>query len=315
MVKVYAWIFGLALLILFPHFTTTYLQSIVIKMLIYAVFAMSLNILWGYAGLFSLGHAAYFGFGGYMAGILIVHFNIQHIWLSGGLSILFTAILAALLAIPALRVTGAYFLFVTLAMGQLLYSVAIKWRSVTGGSNGLTGIPFPDFGIPGLETGPISFYYFVCVISILCFFLIYMIIKSPFGRALQGVGENPSRMAALGYNVWLYKYLGFIIGGFFAGVSGVMFAHFTGVIAPIHLGVVTSTLAMLMVIIGGCRMVFGPLIGAAFIVLLDHISSLFLPERWPLVLGAVFVLAVMFIPDGISVYGLRIYRRITNENT
>jgi branched-chain amino acid transport system permease protein len=299
------------IVIALPNFTSAYIQSMVIKVLIFGIFAMSLNILWGYTGLFSLGHAAYFGVAGYTVGILTVRYGVENFWITAAAGILMAVLVAAILAIPALRVSGSYFLLVTLALGELLYSVALKWRTMTSGSNGLAGIPLPDLGIPFIPVNDLTFYYLVFIAFIISAFIIYLVIKSPFGHALQGIREDEARMTALGYNIWLYKYIAFILGGLFAGVAGVLFAHYSGIMAPMHLGVITSTLAMLMVIIGSCTTVFGPVLGAAIVILLEHISSIYIPERWPLILGGVFVVAVMFLPGGISVYLLKFWRRVS----
>jgi branched-chain amino acid transport system permease protein len=303
-------VFGLIVIAL-PPFFSAYIQSMVIKVLIFGIFAMSLNLLWGYTGLFSLGHAAYFGIAGYTVGILTVRCGIESFWITAPAGILMAVLFAAILAIPALRVSGDYFLLVTLAMGELLYSAALKWRTMTGGSTGLSGIPLPDLGLPFITMNDTIFYYLVFIIFIISTFIIYRVIKSPFGHAIQGIREDESRMAALGYNVWLYKYIAFILGGLFAGVAGVLFAHYSGIMVPRHLGVMTSTWVLLMVIIGSCTTAFGPVLGAATMILLEHISSIYIPERWPLILGGVFVVAVMFLPGGISVYLLKFWRRVS----
>ena len=296
------------IILILPYFVSAYIQSMVTKILIFGIFALSLNILWGYTGLFSLGHAAYFGVAGYAAGILIVRFGIQNFWMTAPVAIIIATFLAAILGIPALRMAGAYFLLVTLAMGELIFSVAEKWRSMTGGADGLAGIPLPNLHL-GFTMTNLHFYYMVFVIFAICAFLIYRIINSPFGDALQGIRENEPRMKTLGYNTWLYRYMSFIIGGLFAGVAGVLFGHFTGIIAPGHVGVMTSTLVMLMVILGSSSTVFGPVLGAAVVVVLEHVASIYVPSRWPLILGGVFVLAVMFLRGGITVHLLSIGRK------
>jgi branched-chain amino acid transport system permease protein len=295
-----------------PLFVSGYVRSMIIKSFIFGIFALSLNLLWGYTGLFSLGHAVYFGVGGYTAGILIVHYGIHNFWMTAAAGILMATLLASALAIPALRMAGAYFLLVTLAMGELIASVAEKWRSITRGGDGLVGIPYPDLHIPGLTMNSLLFYYMVLVVFVICVFLIYRIVKSSFGEALQGIRENEPRMHALGYNTWLYQYIAFIVGGFFAGVAGVLFGHFTGMMHPGHVGVMTSTLAMLMVILGGPNMVFGPVLGAAVMVVLEQTVSIYAPERWPLILGAVFVLAVLFLRGGISVHLCELWSKLTH---
>jgi branched-chain amino acid transport system permease protein len=290
------------LLLILPPFLSTFVQSLMTKVLIFGVFAMSLNLIWGYTGLISLGHAAFFGGGGYTAGILITRFGFESFWLVAPTAVLVTAVLAGIIGYISLRVSGMYFLLITMAMGQLLYGVAVKWRSMTGGSMGLYGVSYPNLGLSFVTMNPLSFYYVVLIVSFLCFLLIWKITSSPFGYALQGIREDELRMRHLGYNTWLYKYIAVILSGLVAGAGGVLFIHYNRIVVPDHLGVITSAMAVLMVIIGGERVVFGPFVGAAVIVFLEHYSSIYVPQRWPLILGGVFALAVMFLRGGISVH-------------
>jgi branched-chain amino acid transport system permease protein len=156
-----------------------------------------------------------------------------------------------------------------------------------------------------------SFYYLVFGILLICLYLIYRFIKSPFGQVLQGIRENESRMTALGYNVWFHKYIAFIVGGLFAGVAGVLFAYYNHQMTPVEFGIMTSTMGMLMVIIGSCTIVFGPALGAGIVVLLEHLSSIYAPQRWPLILGSVFVFAVIFLPGGFGSHLLQYWRKVT----
>lgn len=288
-------------LVVLPFFMPYHLQSLATKALIFAVFSMSLNILTGYAGLFSLGHAAYFGAGAFAIGALYIHGGIKSLWLGAPFGILTAGAVAAILGIVALRVSGVYFLLITFAFGQLLYSVAWKWSWLKSpGAEGIAGISKPTLGLPWFHWGTTSFYYFVLLVFAVCFFIIYLNLRSPFGLALRGIRECEDRMRCLGYHVWLHKYVAFIIAGLFAGVAGVLFAYHNGLVLPVHVDVTTSTLVMLMVIIGGAGTVFGPLIGAAVIVFVEFFASTFLPERWPLILGAVFVASVMYLRGGIA---------------
>jgi branched-chain amino acid transport system permease protein len=298
------------ILAIWPLFMGAYLQSMMAKILIFGIFALSLNLLYGYTGLFSLGHAAFFGVAGYTAGILMVHYDIKSFWVVAPAGVLAATFLAAIFGPVALRVSGIYFLFVTFALGQLLSSVALKWRSVTGGSNGLFGISYPDLGLPFTMTSR-SFYYLVFIILVICMFLLHRFVNSPFGEALQGIREDERRMQHLGYHTWLYKYIAFVVAGLFAGVSGVLLGSFSGVFAPDYLGIKISTLVMLMVIIGSESFFFGPFIGAAVVVLLEHYSSIFAPERWPLILGAAFVISVMFFRGGIGIQLVRLWNSVT----
>lgn len=302
---------GLALLLLgLPHVLPTYLHSMLTKVLIFAIFAMSLDLILGYTGLLSLGHAAFFGVAGYTAGILMAHYGIESFWLVMPLAILMAGIFAVVIGYIALRVSGVYFLLVTLAFGQLLSVSAVKWRTMTGGTDGLAGIAYPDLGLPGFTWTASSFYYLVFIVFVICYFLLYRITNSYFGRTLVGIRENEQRMKCLGYNTWAHKYVAFIISALFAGVAGVLFAPFYGIMVPEHLGLPNSAFVMLMVIIGGAGTLFGPVIGAVLIVLLDYFSSIYSPERWPLILGGVFVICVMFLRGGFGIYLSRFWRKV-----
>lgn len=301
------------LLVALPPCMGPYGESMITQILIFSVFAMGLNIVVGYTGLFSMGHAAFFGVAGYTAGIMMVHYGIESFWIIAPASIVLATLFAALFGIISLRVSGLYFLFVTLALGELLHSVAWKWRSMTGGADGLTGIPYPSLGLP-FTMNATHFYYLVLIVSVVCVGLLYRIVKSPFGSALQGIREDEHRMRHLGYNTWMYKYLAFIIAGFFSGISGVLFASFANVMAPEHLGVHTATLAVLMIILGSDRVFFGPIIGATIVLFLQYYASTFAPERWPLILGAVFVLSVMFLRGGISAHLIKLWNKMGSRH-
>ena len=298
------------ILILLPPFLPVYLQSIMTKFLVLAIFAMSLNILFGFAGLFSLGHAAFFGTAGYVTAILSVHYGIESLCVTLPVGVFVASLVAALFGLIALRVSGIYFLLVTFALGQLLYSAAIKWRSMTGGYYGLAGIELPAASVFSFTWNTGNFYYFVFLTFALCYFLIYRFLRSPFGYALLGIREDESRMRALGYNTWLYKYFTFIVAGMFAGVSGTLFAYFNGLMAPEHLGFQTSGLAMFMVIMGGAGTLYGPIVGCMVTVFLQFSASLYTPVRWPLILGGAFILVVMYLRGGISLHMNRFWGKV-----
>ena len=300
-----------ATLIFLPVVLPTYYLSVLTTILIYGLFAMSLNIIFGHTGLNSLGHAAFFGMAGYVTGISIVTYGMNSFWISAPLGILAAILTAVVFGVIALRVSGVYFLLVTFALGQLLWSVAEKWYSVTMGRSGFVGIPSPDLGLPFLDlSNSVAFYYFVFVVFLISYYLMARLFHSPFGKALQGIRDRESRMRALGYNVWFYKYAAYIIAGMFAGVSGILYAHFNGSIAPSHLGFSTSALVMLMVILGGTNTLWGPAVGAAVIISLQSFVSLLVPARWPLILGALFVLGVMGLRGGIGPHISNSFRRL-----
>lgn len=300
---------GVILIILVP-FLPTYVQSLMTKILIFAIFAMSLDLLMGYTGIMSLGHAAFFGVAGYTTGILMINYGIDNFWIGAPCGILLATLTAAIFGIIALRVRGIYCILITFALGQLLYSIATKWRSMTNGDYGLWGISRPDLGLPHFAWNTTYFYYFVFLAFVICFFLLYRLVKSPFGQALQGIREGESRMRALGYNTWLYKYIAFVVAGMFAGVAGVLFVYHSGIITPPALAVMNSGFVMLMMIAGGIGTIYGPAIGAALLIIIQFYAGVFVPERWPLILGATFVLTIMWARAGIGVYLFRLWKRV-----
>jgi branched-chain amino acid transport system permease protein len=288
----------------------TYVQSLATKILIFAVFAMSLDLLMGYAGILSLGHAAFFGLGGYAAGLLAVRLGIGNLWIGLLCGILLAALVSILFGIITLQVRGIYCLLITFALGQLLNSLASKWRDVTGGDYGLYGIPVPTIGFVHFEWGTTSYYYFVLIVFVIAFFLLHRLVKSPFGKTLQGIREGESRMAALGYNTWLFKYVAYVVAGMFAGAAGVLSAYHNGIMVPSDLAVANSGLVMLMTIAGGVGTIYGPVIGAALIIIIQYYAAIITPERWPLILGLAFVLTIMCSRAGIGAYLNSLWKRM-----
>jgi branched-chain amino acid transport system permease protein len=230
-----------------------------------------------------------------------------------------TALLGAGLGIPAFRVYGVgasdnpiYFLLVTLAFGELLVRVAITARWLTGGSTGLAGIPYPDLGIPGITIDSYSFYFLVLGIVIVCLLVVHRLVNSHYGYALRGIHDNERRMQALGYNTWLYKYTSYIIAGMFGGVAGALFAYFGGVMVPGNMGMAMTDIVFLIVIIGSASVYLGPVIGAIVIVGVEYLASVYVPDRWPLIMGTIIVVAIMVIPQGLGVLLLKMWRRVSH---
>lgn len=287
----------LVVLVLLPLVLPKYYVDLVTQMMIYAIFAMSLDILLGYTGLPSLGHAASFGISAYTVGLLSlkvtsVFFAVMGAALGASLA------LSALLAVLAIRSRGVYFLMITLALAQVLWGIAFQWRSLAGGDDGLTGIRRPSLGIPVSLAEAANFYYLVLVFFVLVVVVLSVLVRSPFGNALRGIRESESRMASLGYNVWLYKFLAFVIAGTVGGVAGMLSAYHIGYVSPADLSILLSAKVMLMVILGGAGTLIGPALGAALIVLLENFVSA-QTERWTFILGAIYVSVVLFAPQGI----------------
>lgn len=295
-----------------PLFFSTYGQGLMTRFLIFALFAMSYNIVFGYAGLLSLGHAAFFGAGGYTVAILKFHYNIDLFWITAPLGILVATVIAALFGIIALRAYGIYFLLVTFALGQMLYSLTwnVKWFS-SPGMQGITGIPLPDLAIPGFDLNTTRFYYVVLIFFLASVILLHRLVQSPYGLALVGIREDESRMEAVGYDTWLYKYTAFVISGLFAGVAGILFTYYNFFVSPNHLGIVTSFLPMVMAIMGGLGTFLGPVVGAAVFIFVENFASIFAPQRWPLILGGLFVLTILFAREGIGVYLWRLWKGVS----
>jgi branched-chain amino acid transport system permease protein len=294
-------LFVLLVLIALPNFLDTYTQSMMTRVLIFALFAMSLDVVMGYVGMPSFGHAAFFGMGGYAVGLLATQAHIGSFWIMLLLSLVICAALSAVIGYFTLRLSDTYFLMVTMAFGQLLYVVATKWYTFTGGSDGLTGIPRPELGFSVNWTSG-KIYYFTLVVFLICYYLLNRFMRSSFGRALLGIRENEGRMRCLGFNTWSLKYCGVIIAGVFAGVSGLLYAYAYGTMVPNNFALETSALPMLMVIMGGHSTLWGPALAAMVIVLVQNYAGIYMPDRWPLVLGILYVLCVMFLRGGFARY-------------
>ncbi len=285
------------LTLLLPFLFSNYYVGLATQIFIMAIFAMSLDILVGHTGLPSMGHAAYYGVAAYATGFLCLA-GVKNFWLVIVLGMGLGGLAAAFFGLLALRAQGPYFMLITLALSQVLWGIAFKWRSLTRGDDGLPGIGRPDLGL-GIDLKPdLYFYYFTVAIFLIVVVALFILLNSPFGYTLRGIRESESRMKALGYPVWLYKYASFIFAGIFAGISGVLWVYYSGFVNPSYFAVDLSVKALLMLILGGSGSLFGPLIGAGIIVLLENLVSGF-TERWSLVLGIVYVTVIMLFSEGI----------------
>ena len=280
-----------------PLFLSSYYTGLLILILIYGIFAMSLDILIGYAGLPSLGHAAFFGVSAYTVAILNVKVfhNFAVEFLSGLVAV---AIVAMIFGLLVLRSKGIYFLMVTLALSMLLWGLASRWAGLTGGDDGLTGVSRPNLS-PILDLGTTThYYYFVLIIFATAATLMYLVVRSSFGITLLGIQENEIRMGCLGYNTWRYQYVAFVVSGVFAGLAGILTVYYNRFVSPAELSVVTSAKVLLMVILGGTGTLFGPVLGSGLIVFFENLISGY-TERWLSVLGLIYVLVIFFTRRGV----------------
>ena len=230
---------GILLLLVLPYFLSPYYLGLVVKMMIFALFAMSLDLLIGYTGMASLGHAAYFGIAAYATGLLALRLG-WSVWLALPVGLIVAALTATLFGLLALRTRGSYFLMITLALSQVLWGIASGWRTLTGGDDGLPDVPRPDLGLPWSLADSTPFYYFVLFFVMAGTLLLVRIVTSPFGYALRGIRESETRMLALGYNVWRYKLVAFIIAAMFGGLAGCLYVYFNRFVSPDYIHVVRS---------------------------------------------------------------------------
>lgn len=291
------WLIALAALLAMPWLVTSeYYINIASQIVIAAILALSLNLLVGWGGMISLGHAAYLGVAAYLTIYLTAQAGFGH--LTGALiAIGATTGLAMIFGYLALRASGLGFLMITLALGQILWGVAYRWSSLTGGDNGLGGLKRPHpFGLNLMD--PTTFYYFVLFFLGIAFWCMARFMQSGLGQSLQGTRDQPRRMRALGYNVWLIQWLSFVFAGFWGAVAGLLYAYYNQFVSPQTLHLTTSAEALLMVIAGGTGTLLGPVVGAALVVILKNVVSAYI-TRWLILLGVIFVAIVLFMPEGL----------------
>ena len=290
---------GLVVLALIIPYMSSFVVLLATRALAFAILAMSLDILIGYTGLASLGQAAYFGVGAYLTAVLATKFHFGmgwDFWLVAVLGILIGAALAALFGLFAIRAGGVYFLMITLALGQCVWGLAYRWNSLTGGDNGIVIRARPNFGLN--LSNEVTFFFLVLGFFIVSLILMYVLVRSPFGRSLKGIRERELRMSMLGYNTWLHKYIAFVIAGGFGGLAGVLWAHTNGIVTPEDVVLTTSVDALLMVVLGGAGTLIGGVIGSAIVLLLREYLSTLVPW-WQYVLGGVYVLTILYLPTGL----------------
>ncbi len=267
---------------------------------IFAIAAMALNLIFGYTGMLSFGQATFFGLAAYTAGLMMIHWQAPLLAVLAA-GTLVGALAAAVLGYVCIQRVGTYFIMLTFGFNQMFFFIAYKWTSVTGGDDGLPGIPRPP-----LALGPASirldsslrYYVFVAAVFLLAFYAMKRIVDSPLGVIFQSIRENPGRAAAVGYDVKRYKWIAFTIAGGFTGSAGVLYSMMFGIVPLESMSWIISGDIVFMVLIGGIGNLYGPLLGAAaFKWLSEAISVVW--ERWPLILGVALVLVVLFLRGGL----------------
>jgi len=285
----------------------TFYVNIASQILLYAILALGVNVLAGYAGLVSLGHAGLFGIAAY-TGAKILAAGGGH-WIAAAAALAVAVLAAAVFAVLALRGTGLGFVMITVALGQIVWGVAYRWISLTNGDNGISipGRPKP-FGLS--LAAPKAFYWATLLVFLFALASMAILVASPFGAALRGTRDQPRRMSALGYHVWMIRFVAFLFSGLWTGVAGLLYLYYNQFVSPQAVALTASAEALLMVISGGTGTLLGPVVGAGLVVVIKNVASAYI-ERWNFVLGAIFVLIVVFMPDGLVPGLARLARRAT----
>jgi branched-chain amino acid transport system permease protein len=286
-------------LFLCPHFITRYGLLLLTEALTLAIFAMSLDLIMGYAGIVSFGHAAFFGLGGYSLGVTIIHMA-PSVWLALMMAVCVSGCLALFVGVVAVRTRGIYFAILTLLFGEVVYRIVFHIRAL-GGSDGLIGIPVPDLTLIFFKVNmkkPVNFFYVTAAIGYLSFLFCRKVVDSPFGRVLRALRDNENRVPFLGFNVKAFKIISFAISGMLAGLGGALFSLFKTFADTSQLHFLLSGKVIIMDLIGGLGTLIGPVVGAIFLTFIEtFISGYF--ESYHIITGAIFVFMVIFLPNGL----------------
>jgi len=275
-------------------------EALAVNILVLGLYAVGFNLLFGYTGLLSFGHAAFLGSGAYGCGIALVHFGVP--WFGAILvGVLLSVFFAAIMGFLAIRTRGIYFAMVTLALSQCVYYLFYQAVNLTGGENGLRGINLSEIGILGFSVNflnPTTKYYVILAFVAFALWLFSRLLASPFGAVLEAIRENESRARACGYDVARVKFIAFVISGAFCGLAGALKALHLSIVPIETLHYLTSGQVVMMALLGGMNTFFGPFVGAAAFLLLEDVLTT-MTSHWQLVLGAIFVVFVLFFPKGI----------------
>jgi branched-chain amino acid transport system permease protein len=300
---------GLIVAVLLPRLgVPTFYVSLLTQTWIYAIVAMSLDLLVGFTGLVNFSQAALFGVGAYTVAIGATRFHITGFVEVILLGMAAAVLTAAIFGLVALRSEGVGFIIMTIALNEIVWGLAYQWVSVSGGDNGITGIVRPHVG--PFDVSANTGYYYVCLaFFVIALALLLVVVRSPFGLVLKGVRETPRRMRALGYNVWLYRYFAMMLSAAFAGLAGVLFAWYNQFVGPVTLSLDQTTQILIMVILGGIGTLYGQFFGAFVVVFLSNELSA-VTQRWEMILGLVYFAVVMYAPGGLVVLVPRLWARL-----
>jgi branched-chain amino acid transport system permease protein len=295
----------LAAAVLVPVAGGPFWTGLLTQMLIFGLLALSVDLLLGHAGLFSLTHASFFAVSAYTVAILQVRYGVSTA-LAAPAGILAGTLLGALFGL-SVRTRGVYFILITIALGYIVWGVAVRWSSFTGGDNGVTNVPFPSVAGAGI-TSHTQYYYLVLAVIAACGFLYGVLVRSPFGLALRGIKGSETRMKSLGYKTDLHLYAAFVLSAAIASLAGVLYVYYNRFVNPVASSFPISVEAALMAIVGGTGTFVGPFLGAGVVLgLRNWVSSFF--EMHHAIMGAVFIATVLWAPDGLVGLAGRLRRR------
>ncbi|MBI4963181.1 MAG: branched-chain amino acid ABC transporter permease [Desulfomonile tiedjei] len=302
--KVSKWVFWLVLVVIlaaYPKLFGLYYTNLFVTFAIFALFSVSFNLLLGYTGLLSFGHAMFFGAGGYGTALALKHIEGLALLPAVLIGLLSAAALALILCPLVVRVSGTAFSMLHLAFGELMHVLALKLRNITGGEDGIGGFPIPPVSIPGIVSidirQPENFYYFAVVCLGISLLIIWFFTKTPFGQIQIGVRDNAKRIDYLGFKVPQTKAVVYVVSAAFAGVAGSMYALFQNLISSAALNVLTSFAPITITMIGGVGSFFGPIVGSGIFQVIEELTSRY-TEQVELVIGLILILVIMFAPMG-----------------
>ena len=298
-------------LALFPFASDEFYLELFTHIMVLGIFAMSLDLLIGYTGLVSFGHAAFFGLAGYLLAIITPESEAVSLWVSLPVCLAGAALAALVIGWFSVRTSGIYFIMITLAFAQMAFYY-FNENVALGGSDGMFIFTKPSVGVGGFEIidlgDPTTVYYAVLASLVACYLLLSMVLRAPFGRVIKAIRVNEHRTRALGYDTRRYKLAAFVIAGTMAGYAGYLEAVSTGIVSPGHLSWHQSGLVLILVILGGMGTLYGPVLGAFVLVLLhDQVQDV--TVHWQLVQGIFVILVVLFLPHGIAGLVARLARR------
>ena len=308
---------ALLLLVLVPAFAGTYQTQLLTYGLTLAIAALGFNLLLGYTGLLSFGHSAYLGAGAYAVALMMRYLGVSsmELFILGGMA--FSALIAALFGVVCVRHTRIFFAILTLALSQVLWTLAYKFFWITGGTDGLR-VPFSQVTLlgglvsfPGADAFPrfiTAYYYYVLVLFCACTATMWLIVHSPFGKTLQAIRDNETRARFLGVRIWRYRWLAFLVSGVFTGLAGILWVPLNGLVTPDALYWPQSGKIVFFAVLGGFRNFTGPIIGAVVFNYLE-VYAVALTEYWQLALGVILIVLVTFLPAGIVGSAVRLGRR------